>query len=210
MKSTRGLGGPGRMVAVSAFVGLLVVLTLVAVFSRRQATTPTTTPIDASVQVASKLWPLVFNQTLGISVPLPLGMNPCQPESSKVTIRLAACTEEEATNAVEVRRDESWDALKLTAVFDQAFGQELREAGLTSLGNRGASLDGSLTTIRYHQLSDTVTAAIVRDKQIRDGNSRTVSVLFRRDAPLRDNGADVAVDMIVVPYLSAIRFSGLD
>ncbi|MBI4089929.1 MAG: hypothetical protein HY421_00835 [Candidatus Kerfeldbacteria bacterium] len=184
-------------------VGVLVLLTLVAVFSRRPSPAPTTDPTSTNSTVDR--WPLVYDQNLAVSLPLPSGMNLCQLADRQQTVRLAACGEA-ATDAVTVRGQTDWNTLEVAAAFDQAFAQELREAGLPGLGVRGTSLEGSLTSVRFLRLSETVTAAIVRDKQVREQGSRTISVLFRRDAPFQDSGVDVPVDSIVEPYLRAMTF----
>ncbi|MBI4426797.1 MAG: hypothetical protein HY567_04425 [Candidatus Kerfeldbacteria bacterium] len=204
MKSGGGwLSGQARTAAVTALVGLLVVLALVAlVVSRR-----TSAPAPATTSSEQRLsWPLVHYPLFSVSLPLPTGMTVCQQGSAQLSVRTAAC-EDEATDAIVVRRQDSWDALELTAVFDDAFGQELREAGRPSLAGSGIALDGDLTSIRYRVLSATVTAAVVRDKQVRDGTSRTMAILFRRDVPLRDHGVEVQTDDVVESYLQAISFA---
>ncbi len=191
--------------ALAIFAALVVfVVTLV----KGSSTTNTNAGNNANTNIAydpAATWATFNYRPFGIAVPLPKGMNICPAEDGGLAIRNDACGAKTKPTFL-IRRNADWDALDETATYDDAFGQELREAGLASIADRGERLGGKLATVLLAQLTDVLSGAVVTETLNVTNQARKVAVEIRRDVPPQVEGVTTDVDVVTRALLSHVAF----
>ncbi|MBI4092958.1 MAG: hypothetical protein HY420_03470 [Candidatus Kerfeldbacteria bacterium] len=191
--------------------GGLIVLLLVAVAAivviqqRRVSNRPanvgnqSTPPLDETSN-----WPKYYARSFGLTAPLPKGMTLCS-DGQTFSMKNDEC---QATTAPTFlfRRSDSWESISLVAAFNDAFAQELREAGIVSAEGRTATLNGDSTNIIYMQLSDTLFGAMVVEMASDPAKARKVAITVRRDIPPQIDGQAVEAETILSKFLRLISF----
>jgi len=196
-----------RAVVVSGLVVALVAVTAAAVFwyQDRQTCCGTATPTTnnaASVDLALS-WPTYFYNAFDMTVLLPPGMNVCEDGDSGFTVRNDGCKKEGARPSFTVRRNAVWDAMDATAAFNDAYGQQLKEAGLETIDGRGTLISGKSVSVQRYDFSDSFAGAVVTDTSDAHARVKRVAVDIARDIPLYANDAP-QTERIISLFLSRI------
>jgi hypothetical protein len=175
---------------------------------------PTSTIVNSNSSVAAQEttpniaigWPS-FSSPYKITVPFPRGMHPCDESNGVFSFRTDQCTDK-TDPTFRVRRNANWDSLDPVAAFNDAFGQDLREAGIDSVSGRTATVLGQDVTSIVFVVNENITGAIVSELHPKSGEKpRRVSVeVHRKIAPTIDGTAQ-DVDAVLVAMLKGARFS---
>lgn len=193
---------------LSGLAILLVLAVLAAVLIKGSKTANTNAAGDTNNQVAydpAASWSTFNYRPFGIAVPLPTGMNVCPGEDGGLAIRNDACGAK-TKPAFLIRRNADWDALDETVVYDDVFGQGLREAGLASIAGKGERLGGKPASVLLARLTDVLSGAVVTETLNVTGPARKAAVEIRHDVPPQIEGVAADVDLVSRALLSHLAF----
>lgn len=195
-------------------VVLLVVSGVVFFMSRtpsknsntNESNTNTSGPVEEPAKIGSS-WPK-FTSPYGASVVVPKGMNPCDEKNNTFAIRTDACTDS-TEPSFRYQRNAAWDVLEATAAFDDAFAQELREAGLETIAGKATSLRGMYVSGLMYTFNDSLTGVMMTELSPADGAApRRMSIHVNRNRRPTAEGVVQDVDETVKAIIQGSRFSG--
>lgn len=212
-------GRPPTNKSATLLIGVLVVVLLgvsaAAFFMSRQpaknsntnqASTNTAAPVEEPVNIGVS-WPK-FVSPYGMTALLPKGMTPCDEKNNTFSMRTDRCTDK-SEPSFRFRRNAAWDSLDSTAAFNDAFAQELREAGLASAAGKTTSVSGTYVSALVYTFSDTLTGVIITELSPANGTApRRVSVEVHRDRKPTAEGVVLDVDETLAAVIKGSRFSG--
>lgn len=175
-----------RTILATALVVLLVIACGVALLvqNRGRSAKNVGTTVD-TVNVAQEspaaAWPEFYYQPFDMTMPYPTGMVVCVNGEEGYVIQRDACGS--GVPLVAVRRNSAWDAMDDESAYNDAFAQELREAGMQSVSGKGTLLGGKPVSILLASFSDQGGGALLTYSLNSDPTTMKVSVAIRYDAP---------------------------
>lgn len=206
MKQSWGERDPHR-VLVSGLVVLLVMVSAAALFwyyrQNARVVSPTTRNDNTNAVDPVRSWPAYFSQSLGITVPMPPGMTVCDNGTDGFSVRTDACTASTVPSFL-IRYRAEWNSMAVAAAFDDAFGQELKEAGVTSSAGHLTSVNGTVATVSQYAITDAVTGAIAYEQNVDESAARKIAITMSSSAPPKADGTSYTAQQIAALFLSHI------
>jgi hypothetical protein len=135
----------------------------------------------------------------------------CEDGDNGFSVKKGGCGQD-IRPTFTVRRNAAWDAMDAAAAFDDAYGQQLKEAGLASIGGRGTLLGGKSVSVQLYDFSDTFAGAVATESLNGQPASKKVAIDINRDVPLHvagilnDDGTEVNGDQLLAMFLQHIAF----
>ncbi len=180
-----------RVLLVPGLVVALVAVTAAAVFWDRGKGTrcgPTASNTNEAASTDRTLsWPTYFYNAFDMTIPLPPGMRVCEDGDKGFLVRNDVCGSSTKASFT-VRRNVAWDAMDATAAFNDAYGQQLKEAGLETIDGRGVPLGGKPVSVHRYDFSDTFAGAMATESLNSRPASKKVAIDINRDVPPYANG----------------------
>ncbi|MFH0829170.1 MAG: hypothetical protein V1907_03235 [Candidatus Kerfeldbacteria bacterium] len=158
-------------------------------------------------------WPKYASSLFAFIVSYPPGMSVCDYYDSEgilagISVRNDTC--DSATNpSYTFRISGAWSSLDAVASFNDAYGQQLKEAGVTSVSDRGVVLNGKTVSALLYNVSTTMTGAIVYSMQSNTNTvvKKKIAVDIYRDVPPTARAIVASADQITEAVLKNIALS---
>lgn len=197
----RTVRGTSRLLVLCVILAVLVVAGTTWFVLSTRLRQPSNQAVDQSnansVQPAVA-FPKYLSTRIGVVVPLPTGMNVCE-EQDRLEVRNDACGS--ATQASFVYRSSAaWDSKDPVMVFDDAFAQELREAGWETVNGHTQTLQSGTVDILSSSLSDALIGAVASSK---DHNGR-IAIELHRDVPPVIDGQPKDPSGLLASFFSSV------
>lgn len=197
-------------------VGALVVIVIGAGFlwwwfakepaapATNQSGITNTTPTPTTASDLAALWQRRGSSNLRASFKYPPGMTACDTTAGTFEFRNDPCGSSTVATFT-FRTNDNWKSLDLPAAFDDAFAQELREAGLAGIGDAASPVDGPAVTGLNYKFSEALSGAVIVSKTA--SNTRKVSLTVRRDILPKITGVQSSLDEIISALLTDATIS---
>ncbi len=200
-------GRRSRTVLLSGLVVALVAVTATALYHKNPQ--KGTVTISASRSVTSdptSAWPVYYFHAFNMTVPLLPGMVVCEDGDNFFSVRNTSCDSAIKPSFV-VRRNAAWDAMTTVAAFDDAYGQQLKEGGLATIGTQGLLLGGKPVSIQVYNFSDSFAGAVATEALNVNISSKKVAIDINRDTPPHADGAQFTADELTKLFLEHVVLS---
>lgn len=149
-------------------------------------------------------WKTYLHVPYALSLLVPSGMSVCE-ETEGFTIRNDGC-ESSSKPTYTIWQRVAWDGLAEIAAFDDAYAQQLKEAGISSVAGKGTEQSGEKTSMVMLTLSNALVGTIVSDKALPTSVWK-VAVDINREAPPVLKGVSASADEITNAVLTSMSFA---
>ncbi len=195
--------GGSPVLVVMMVAAVLAVIVAVAVTMRKTAPPAGTNDRATNSKVdPTAAWTGFTHRQWRLSVRIPPGMTVCDLGASGFTLRTNDCGQASAA-AFTFRRNDAWSGIDPTAAFNDAYGQELREAGLPTIAGHGIKGAGSGTTTVRKSFGSGLTGALIAEA---NGNRR-VAVDIRLESSTLIEGVPLTADELTEIVLQHVSFT---
>lgn len=197
-----------RAVVVAGLVFVLMLAIVAALFWNRNkpacCTNVTTNATQEKKESLTADWRIFQYNSYALSFLVPSGMNVCE-KSDGIEVRNDACDASTKPTYRFWQRIE-WDGLDPTAAFNDAYAQQLKEAGIETAAGNVAERKGEKTSILLFNVSNTLTGTIVSN-QTTSPTVWKVAVDINREIPPVIRGSSASADEITSAVLASMSFA---
>lgn len=191
-----------RTVVISGLVVALVAATAVAFFLYRGHDDVTTSNTNSTVvSDPTVTWQVYFYRAFNVSVAIPPGTYVCEDGENGFSVRNSGCGED-TTPSFTIRRNAAWDAMDEVTAFNDAYGQQLKEAGLESIGGHATLLGGKPVSLLRYNFLETFAGALATETLNVNAGAKKVAIDIDRDAPLHTTGTQYTDEELTVLFLT--------
>lgn len=161
-------------------------------------------PIDPALS-----WSSFVYRPFGIVAPVPTGMQVCVNVDQGFVIRNDECAAQ-TKPTFSITSNSAWDTMDAAAVFNDVYGQELREAGILDIAQKAVPEGGKPVAYLRYTLSDALTGIVVFENLNNTQSGRKFAVTVRRNVPPIISTVAADVDVATASFLAHVAFLSKD
>jgi len=193
-----------RTAVISGLVVALVAATAVAFFLYRGHDEVTTSNTNSTaVSDPTVAWQIYFYRAFNVSVAIPPGTYVCEDGEHGFSVRSSGCGED-TKPSFTVRRNPAWDAMDEVTAFNDAYGQQLKEAGLESIGEHATQLGGKPVSLQRYNFSETFAGVLATETLNVNAGAKKVAIDIDRDVPLQSTATQYTDEELTRLFLTHI------